>query len=230
MPVLLRAATFQAFVITNTIAMICSISTGFLYASASFYNEVKKPELRHLIAFWLILVARGAMVVAFITGTFTVLSHSLGIAITTTREGHSTIVRALIEYTNALDEELENRVGTTKDMMRMSNEAKDTALHEAVRNHHTITVQLLTQEGPEFCHPANNTEETPLYLAAKRGYVGLVFVILETCTVPAYGGPGGTIVLHSAVIHNLEGCRWKLLQWKPTLSKEADAYRWTPLH
>ncbi|KAI7993432.1 Protein ACCELERATED CELL DEATH 6 [Camellia lanceoleosa] len=82
MPVLLRTATFQVFVITNTIAMICSISAGFLYASASFYNEVKNQEHRHLIAFWLILVAMGAMVVAFITGTFTMLSHSLGVAIT----------------------------------------------------------------------------------------------------------------------------------------------------
>ncbi|KAL7163128.1 hypothetical protein ACSBR2_039262 [Camellia fascicularis] len=62
--------------------MICSISAGFLYASASFYNEVKRQERRHLIAFWLILVAMGAMVVAFITGTFTMLSHSLGIATT----------------------------------------------------------------------------------------------------------------------------------------------------
>ncbi|KAF5933666.1 hypothetical protein HYC85_029837 [Camellia sinensis] len=146
------------------------------------------------------------------------------------REGHSTIVRTLIEYANALDEELENGVGTAKDMMRMSNEVKDTALHEAVRNHHSIAVQLLTQEDPEFCHPANNAEETPLYLAAERGYVGLVFVILETCTVPAYGGPGGRTALHSAVIHNLEGCTRKLLQWKPALSKEADAYGWTPLH
>ncbi|KAI7981788.1 hypothetical protein LOK49_Contig14G00020 [Camellia lanceoleosa] len=81
MPVLLRAAAFLAFVITNTIAMICSISTGFLCSSTSFYNEVKAQEHRHLIAFWLILVAIGAMVVAFITGTYTVLSHSLGIAI-----------------------------------------------------------------------------------------------------------------------------------------------------
>ncbi|KAL7177447.1 hypothetical protein ACSBR2_030748 [Camellia fascicularis] len=90
MPVLLRAATFQAFVITNTIAMICTISAGFLYASASFYNEVKKQELRHLIALWLILVAMGAMVVAFITGTFTTLSHSLGIAITASIVGSFT--------------------------------------------------------------------------------------------------------------------------------------------
>ncbi|CAL5347306.1 unnamed protein product [Camellia sinensis] len=146
------------------------------------------------------------------------------------REGHSIIVRALIEYANALDEELENGVGTAKDMMRMSNEVKDTALHEAVRNHHPIAVQLLTQEDPEFCHPANDAEETPLYLAAERGYVGLVFVILETCTVLAYGGPGGRTALHSAVIHNLVGCTRKLLQWRPALSKEADAYGWTPLH
>ncbi|KAL7210031.1 hypothetical protein ACSBR1_031578 [Camellia fascicularis] len=146
------------------------------------------------------------------------------------REGHSTIVRALIEYANALDEELKNGVGTTKDMMRMSNEAKDTALHEAMRNHHTIVVQLLTQEDPEVCHPAKNAEETPLYLAAEGGYVRLVFVILETCTVPAYGGPGGRTALHSVVIHNLEGCTQKLLQWKPALSKEANAYGWTLLH
>ena len=121
------------------------------------------------------------------------------------REGHSTIVRALIEYANALDEELENGVGTAKDMMRMSNEVKDTALHEAVRNHHSIAVLLLTREDPEYCHPANNAEETPLYLAVERGYVGLVFVILKTCTVPTYGGPGGRTALHSAVIHNLVG-------------------------
>ncbi|CAL5416887.1 unnamed protein product [Camellia sinensis] len=111
----------------------------------------------------------------------------------------------------------------------MSNKAKDTALHEAVKNHYPIAVQLLTQEDPEFCHPANNAE-TPLYLVVERGYVRLVFVILETCTIPAYGGPGGRIALHSAIIHNLEGCTRKLLQWKPALSKEADAYGWTPLH
>ncbi|CAL5413450.1 unnamed protein product [Camellia sinensis] len=112
----------------------------------------------------------------------------------------------------------------------MSNEAKGTALHEAVRNHHPIAVQLLTQEDPKFCHPANNAEETPLYSAVERGYVGLVFVILETCTVPAYGGPGGRIALHSAVIQNLKGCTRKLLRWKPALNKEASAYGWTLLH
>ncbi|KAL7234837.1 hypothetical protein ACSBR1_018323 [Camellia fascicularis] len=125
------------------------------------------------------------------------------------REGHSTIIRALIKYENALDEELEDGVGTTIDMMRMRNEVKDTASHEAVRNHHPIAVQLLTQKDLEFCHPANNAKETPLYLAAD---------------IPAYGGPGGRTAIHSAVIHNLERCTQKLLQWKTTLSKEANAY------
>ncbi|KAL7177446.1 hypothetical protein ACSBR2_030747 [Camellia fascicularis] len=75
-----------------------------------------------------------------------------------------------------------------------------------------------------------SNKETPLYLAAEKRYVGLVFVILETCTVSAYGGPGGRTAPHSVVIHNLEGCTWKLLQWKPSLSKETDTYGWTLLH
>ncbi|XP_057489492.1 uncharacterized protein LOC130775398 [Actinidia eriantha] len=127
------------------------------------------------------------------------------------REGHSTIVQALVEYANALDEELENGVVTAKDMMRMTNEERDTALHEAVRNHHPFVVQFLTKEDPEFYHPGNNAEETPLYLTAERAYLGLVFVILETCTAPAYGGPGGRTALHSAVIHNLEGSAYLVL-------------------
>lgn len=95
--------------------------------------------------------------------------------------------------------------GTAKDMMRVPNEEGDTALHEAVRNHHPVAVQLLTREDPEFCHPANKAEETPLYLAAERGYVGLLFVMLKTCNAPAYGGPGGRTALHAAVIHDFEG-------------------------
>ncbi|XP_052206906.1 protein ACCELERATED CELL DEATH 6-like [Diospyros lotus] len=153
------------------------------------------------------------------------------------REGQSTILRALVEYANALDEELEDGVGTAKDMLRMANAVGDTALHEAVRNHHPVAVQLLTREDPEFCHPANCVEETPLYLAAERGYVGLVFVILETCSAPAYGGPGCRTALHSAVIHNhegsfgsLQGCTKKLLDWKGGLAREADLQAWTPLH
>ncbi|KAF7144438.1 hypothetical protein RHSIM_Rhsim04G0193100 [Rhododendron simsii] len=146
------------------------------------------------------------------------------------REGHSSVVQALIEYAKALNEEMENGAGTAKDMMRVANEEGDTALHEAVRNHHPVAVQLLTAEDPEFCHPANKAEETPLYLAAERGYVGLLCVILENCDAPVYGGPGGRTALHAAVVHNFEGCTKKLLDWKPALCKQADASGWTPLH
>ena len=121
------------------------------------------------------------------------------------REGHSDIVRKLIEFAKALDEELENGVGTAMEMLRMTNDDKDTALYEAVRNHHFVVAQLLTQADPEYLNPANNAEETPLYLAAERGYIGLVSVILKTCRSPAYGGPGGKTALHSAVLGNFEG-------------------------
>lgn len=129
------------------------------------------------------------------------------------REGHSTMVQALIEYAKALNEEMENGAGTAKDMMRVANEEGDTALHEAVRNHHPVAVQLLTAEDPEFCHPANKAEETPLYLAAERGYVGLLCAILENCDALVHGGPGGRTALHAAVVHNFEGTPYFEFFW-----------------
>ncbi|KAE9454964.1 hypothetical protein C3L33_13134, partial [Rhododendron williamsianum] len=88
MAVLVREAAFKAFVITNTIAMICSTSSVFLYVSASLFNLTgregdQKRAHRYEIAFWLILTAMLAMMLAFSTGAYVVLAHSLGLAIVT---------------------------------------------------------------------------------------------------------------------------------------------------
>ncbi|KAF7112966.1 hypothetical protein RHSIM_RhsimUnG0174300 [Rhododendron simsii] len=85
--VLVREAAFKAFVITNTIAMVCSTSSVFLYVSASLFNirghEEESRARRYAIAFELTITAMLAMMLAFITGAYAVLAHSLGLAIVT---------------------------------------------------------------------------------------------------------------------------------------------------
>ncbi|XP_028078187.1 ankyrin repeat-containing protein ITN1-like isoform X2 [Camellia sinensis] len=86
MPLLLGEVAFKVFVITNTIAMICSISSVFLYVTASvfYFNEkdnVETLEKRYMVASSLVVVAVAALIVAFITGSYAVLAHSLALAI-----------------------------------------------------------------------------------------------------------------------------------------------------
>ncbi|XAR49033.1 hypothetical protein NMG60_11032055 [Bertholletia excelsa] len=119
------------------------------------------------------------------------------------RGGHCSIIQALIGYANSLNEELEAGMGTAKEMMRMANAKKVTAMHEAVRNHHVTAVQVLARGDSAL---PNEAGETPLYLAAERGYVGLVFVILETCTAAGYGGARGGSAVHVAAIS--QSRRW----------------------
>ncbi|KAL7177444.1 hypothetical protein ACSBR2_030745 [Camellia fascicularis] len=88
-----------------------------------------------------------------------------------------------------LDRELESGGRATKEILRSTNEDKNTTLHTAVWNEHLNLVKLLTREDPEFQHPANNVDETPLYLATEIGCVDVVSEILGTYTSLAYGGP-----------------------------------------
>ncbi|KAK2990403.1 hypothetical protein RJ640_001735, partial [Escallonia rubra] len=126
------------------------------------------------------------------------------------RNGFSDIVQVLVECTTKLDRQ---RAGAGKEMLRTLNKENDTPLHEAVRNCRFDVVKLLVEKDPDFSCPANNAEETPLYLASEKGYHDFVSLILETCTEPAYSGSMAS-----------------LLGWKPSLVKETDLHGWTPLH
>ncbi|RVW72848.1 hypothetical protein CK203_057160 [Vitis vinifera] len=90
------------------------------------------------------------------------------------REGHLTVVKALIDAAKRLHQEIESGVGGDKAIMRMTNEEENTALHEAVRYHHSEVVKSLTEEDPEFIYGANITGYTLLYMAAERGFEDLV--------------------------------------------------------
>ncbi|XP_058192276.1 ankyrin repeat-containing protein At5g02620-like [Rhododendron vialii] len=86
MAILLREFAFKVFVLTNTATVIFSASSVFLFVSASIFTnktEEDKQITRYRIALALTIMAMVAMMVAFISGTFAMLKHSLGFAIGT---------------------------------------------------------------------------------------------------------------------------------------------------
>ncbi|KAK2995242.1 hypothetical protein RJ640_023766, partial [Escallonia rubra] len=149
------------------------------------------------------------------------------------REGHCKVVQALIESARSRPpgQGLGNGIGAVREMLRMVNGDGDTALHEAVQYRHLDVARVLIEEDPDFSHPPNISQETPLYLAAEKGLDECVFGILNTCRAPSYGGPGGRTALHAAVIFDSEGSTRELLNWSGgRLSKVADEHGWTPIH
>ncbi|XP_057470518.1 protein ACCELERATED CELL DEATH 6-like [Actinidia eriantha] len=146
------------------------------------------------------------------------------------RNGHSKTVEALIEFAKTQGRDPESMVEITEQMVRTTSENEDTALHEAVRNNHLCVVKLLVEEDKEFSHVLNNSRETPLYLAAERGYHEIVSIILTICTSPAFNGPNDRTALHAAVFTGSLACVRELLRLRPSLTKEGDMYGWTPLH
>ncbi|KAK2641591.1 hypothetical protein Ddye_023354 [Dipteronia dyeriana] len=126
------------------------------------------------------------------------------------RYGHADVAKFLLEECkkNPLkknDDDPESGITITSRMLEtLSHETKDTALHEAVRYGHLDVVKLLTEEDGEFPYDANTAGETPLYLAAERGYADVLDQILKTCTSPADHGPYDRTALHVAVIRKDE--------------------------
>ena len=117
------------------------------------------------------------------------------------RYGHAAIVEILIEHAKSPQQELESGVNkTVKEMLETTNNEKDTALLEAIRNNNLEVVKLLIQEGQDFSYSQNEAGETPLYIAAvERNIEDVAFHILDNFTSPAHDGPLGRTMLHAAI-------------------------------
>ncbi|KAM3268582.1 hypothetical protein P3S67_031523 [Capsicum chacoense] len=88
MAILLRRAAFRAFVISDVIAFTCSTAatfTDFIMATKSISSATAKLEViipLYNTAILLQLLGMTAVIVAFSTGLYVTLAHSVGLAVT----------------------------------------------------------------------------------------------------------------------------------------------------
>ncbi|KAF3456874.1 hypothetical protein FNV43_RR01528 [Rhamnella rubrinervis] len=153
------------------------------------------------------------------------------------RYGHASIVKQLIKYAKQDHPHHHNQDHESRDaeaakkMLRMASKEGDTALHEAVRFQHLHVVKILISEDGDFNHNANNSGETPLYMAVERGYNLIAKEIIEHCSSPATGGPTGRNALHAATIRKDKVMVNEILKkFGEEMLKQADLDGWTPLH
>ncbi|PPD77127.1 hypothetical protein GOBAR_DD25953 [Gossypium barbadense] len=151
------------------------------------------------------------------------------------RYGHSAIVKLLIKScAKAIDGDLElgmDQVSAVREMLRITDQESNTALHEAAGCGNVEVVKALLEfEVPDFPYSANKKQETPLYIAAKRGDGGVLSVILDKSKSAAHGGPHGRTALHAAAMAGDAEAIRIILEKKGNLTKERDEDGHTPLH
>ncbi|KAK4855724.1 hypothetical protein QYF36_010247 [Acer negundo] len=158
------------------------------------------------------------------------------------RYGHGDIVKELIEECKKPhNKDQEHGVELTRLMLgKTNNEAKDTALHEAIRYKHTDdnctrsnnidVVNTLIEADRDLPYEANGYGETPLYLAAEMGHKEIVDKILDTWKSPADHGPMNRTALHAAIIRKDKEMTMELLRKKENLINKEDEQGRLPLH
>ncbi|TYH78450.1 hypothetical protein ES332_D04G227500v1 [Gossypium tomentosum] len=152
------------------------------------------------------------------------------------RYGHSAIVKLLIKScAKARDGDLEklgmDEVNAVRGMLRIRDQESNTALHEAARCGKVEVVKALLEfEEPDFPYSANKKQETPLYIAARRGDGGMLSILLDKSKSTAHGGPHGRTALHAAAMAGDAEAIRIILEKKGNLTKERDEDGHTPLH
>ncbi|XP_042514009.1 ankyrin repeat-containing protein At5g02620-like [Macadamia integrifolia] len=155
------------------------------------------------------------------------------------REGHTSIAKFLIEKILPWpfeDHDVENgNSSLAREMIRMRNKSKNTALHEALRRYDLEMVELLIEADPhDLGHPNYDADaeggESPLYLAARDGRLDIVNKILDICPSAAHSGPHGRTALHVAIVEVHLDVVEVLLVKKGELADKIDENGRTALH
>ncbi|KAL4272303.1 hypothetical protein GQ457_13G006890 [Hibiscus cannabinus] len=148
------------------------------------------------------------------------------------RYGPPTVVKFLIQCrAETAHGDPEQQETAVRRMLRSPDVESNTPLHIAVQYHgRGVVKELLEFEDPQFAYLINTKHETPLYIAARRGDVPLLDLILVKLRSVAHGGPHGRTALHAAAMSgNAEATRIILRQgWNLTKERDEDGH--TPLH
>ncbi|KAH1040653.1 hypothetical protein J1N35_042396 [Gossypium stocksii] len=145
------------------------------------------------------------------------------------RYGHSAIVKLLINSLKKLG--MDQGGNAVRDMLRIGDRESNTALHEAARCGNVEVLEALLEFDPHFPNSANEKQETPLYIAARRRGCGRLLTLLlgESESTP-HGGPHGRTALHAAAMAGDAEAIGVILKRKRYLTKERDENGHTPLH
>ncbi|TYI88526.1 hypothetical protein E1A91_D04G216500v1, partial [Gossypium mustelinum] len=151
------------------------------------------------------------------------------------RYGHSAIVKLLIKScAKARDGDLElgmDQVSAVREMLRITDQESNTALHEAAGCGNVEVVKALLEfEDPDFPYSANKKQEAPLYIAARRRGSGrLLTLLFDKFKSTPHGGSHGRTALHAAAMAG-DAEAVKVILKKGNLTKERDEDGHTPLH
>ncbi|KAH0986384.1 hypothetical protein GBA52_013561 [Prunus armeniaca] len=121
-------------------------------------------------------------------------------------------------------------------LLQVKNSDNDTTLHLAVRYNHDEVVIRLMEADPQLCCFTNNANESPLFLAVRKGTPSIVHSILkayESGVSPSFWGTNGVTALHAAVTQEQlkgKGVVEIMVSKNRDLIKEVDAIGWTALH
>ncbi|KAK8706574.1 hypothetical protein V6N13_050135 [Hibiscus sabdariffa] len=151
------------------------------------------------------------------------------------RYGPCTVVKLLVEYQAKPGhgdlEQQETAVEAVRRMLRMTDLESNTALHIAAQfGSRGVVQELLRFEDPDFPYSINRKQESPLYIAARRGDEPLLDMILEKLKSVGHGGPHGRTALHAAAMSGDAEATRIILRQRGSLTKERDEDGHTPLH
>nr|XP_048333021.1 ankyrin repeat-containing protein At5g02620-like isoform X2 [Ziziphus jujuba var. spinosa] len=135
--------------------------------------------------------------------------------------------------------------GVSKQMLlRMKNNAGDTALHKSMGLKlnkytdkwlkHLKVAKILSKEDIAVMYDRNAAGETPLYLAVKAGFYSVIKKGLDNMdaqtTSNYYGGSDGKTILHEAVISDFFEIDVILTKRQELCRVADDEKGWVPLH
>ncbi|XP_072956497.1 protein ACCELERATED CELL DEATH 6-like [Typha angustifolia] len=137
------------------------------------------------------------------------------------REGHHDMVSLIIRLAQ------EYGIGRDEVLGKKDNRG-NTALHEAARHDHGKVAKVLMTAAPALASVVNQSDMSPLYVAAMRKSEGIVQTLIQYKDA-SFAGPNRKTALHAAVLQSRD-ITSMLLDWQPTLANICDDSNSTPLH